>query len=247
VVFSQVSSPCPRPDCFCFVLLISTGVRYCAHPTSSKACPGILPIQSILPQERKSRMEDMTATIRQARWIAGRRRARFRRWISWLPVVHVFLNASLGEVSALSSTRFLGGVLDTRAAIPCVGYRQARALCNLTGVPYDSSTGTRRFTFGDVVSEPYGILTVPLRTPVGIATFPIRVMPQNVPLLIGAEILYSQQWYIRNVTDELVSTASWTLPIARFQGHYWIRHGFDELPASTLFTRTQLYHLHRHF
>jgi hypothetical protein len=24
-------------------------------------------------------------------------------------------------------------------------------------------------------------------------------------------------------------------------------HGFDELPASTRFTRTQLYHLHRHF
>jgi hypothetical protein len=94
--------------------------------------------------------------------------------------------------------------LATGAAMPCVGYRHARALCNLTGVPYELSTGTRRFKFGDVFSEPYGILTVPLRTPGGISSFAIHVVPQNVPLLIGTDILDSQQWYIRNVTDELV-------------------------------------------
>jgi hypothetical protein len=99
----------------------------------------------------------------------------------------------------------------------------------------------------DVVSPPYGILTVPLRTQGGILSLPIHVVRQNVPLLIGADILHAQQWYIRNVTDELISTAGCTLPIARCQGHYWLRHGFDELPASTRFTRTQLYHLHRHF
>jgi transposase InsO family protein len=88
---------------------------------------------------------------------------------------------------------------------------------------------------------------VPLRTPGGIVSLPIHVVPQNVPLLIGIDILDAQQWYVRNVTDELVSTAGWTLPIARCQGHYWLRHGFDKLPASTRFTRTQLYHLHRHF
>jgi hypothetical protein len=122
--------------------------------------------------------EGTTATIRQARWIAGRRRARFRRWHSWLSVVPVFLNASVGDGSTLSSTRFLGGVLDTGAAKSCVGYRQARALCNLTGVPYELSTGTRRFKFGDVVSEPHGILTVPLRTPGGVIPLTIHVVPE---------------------------------------------------------------------
>jgi hypothetical protein len=48
-------------------------------------------------------VDDTTPIIRQACWIAGRCRARFRRWISWLPVVPAFLNASLGEGSALSS------------------------------------------------------------------------------------------------------------------------------------------------
>jgi hypothetical protein len=153
----------------------------------------------------------------------------------------------LERVARFHQQRFLGGVLDTGAAMSCVGYCQARALCNLTGVPYDLSTGTRRFTFGDVVSEPYGILAVPLRTPGGIVSLPIHVVPQNVPLVIGADILDVQLWYIRNVTDELVSTAGWTLTIARFHGHYWFRHGSDELPASTRFTTTQLYHLQRHF
>jgi hypothetical protein len=137
--------------------------------------------------------------------------------------------------------------LDTGAAMYCVGYRQARVLRNLNGVPYELSTGTQRFKFGDVVSEPYGILNLPLRTPGGIVPLPIHVVPQNVPLLIGADILDAQQWYIRNVSVELVPAAGWTLPIARWQGHYWLRHGFDELPASTRFTRTQLYHLHRYF
>jgi hypothetical protein len=68
-----------------------------------------------------------------------------------------------------------------------------------------------------------------------------------VPLLIGADMLDAQQWYITNVTDELVSTSGCTLPIERWQGHYWLRQDFDEQPASTRFTRTQLYHLHRHF
>jgi hypothetical protein len=82
--------------------------------------------------------------------------------------------------------------LDTGAAMSCVGYRQARALCNLTGVPYELSTGTRRFKFADVVSELYGILTVPLKTPGGIVPLPIHVVPQNVPLLIDADILDAQ-------------------------------------------------------
>jgi hypothetical protein len=59
-------------------------------------------------------------------------------------------------------------------------------------------------------SEPHGILTVPLRTPGGIVALPIHVVPQNVPLLTGTDILDAQQWYIRNVTDELVSPAGWT-------------------------------------
>jgi hypothetical protein len=220
-----------------FVLLSSAGV-FALIILFAKLVQLICPCSRYFHKKAEQDIRDTTATIRQTLWIAGRRRARFRRWLSWLPVVTVFLNASLGDGSALSSTRFLGGVLDTGAAMSLVGYPQARALCNLTGVPYELSAGTRRFKFGDVVAEPYGMLTVPLRTPGGIVTFSVPVVPQNVPLLIGADMLDAQQWYIRNVTDELVSTSGWTLPLERWQGHYWLRQGFDEPPASTRFTRT---------
>jgi hypothetical protein len=51
-----------------FDFLSSTDARYCAHPTSSTDCPGLLPIQSIISQEKNQDVEDTTATIRQARW-----------------------------------------------------------------------------------------------------------------------------------------------------------------------------------
>jgi hypothetical protein len=66
------------------------------------------PVQVFCPKSRYIRkkenqdVKDTTATIPQARRIAGRLRARFRRWLSWLPVVPAFLNASPGEGSALS-------------------------------------------------------------------------------------------------------------------------------------------------
>jgi hypothetical protein len=131
---------------FLFLFLLrSTGVCYSAHPSISKACPGILPIQSILPQVRKSGCgkynRDHTPSALDCRATSSS--------VSTLalmaPGSSCFLNASFGDGNTLSSTRFLGGVLDTGAAMSCVGYRQARALCNLTGVPYELSTGTRRF------------------------------------------------------------------------------------------------------
>jgi hypothetical protein len=204
-------------------------------------------MQSILPQERKSGCgrynSDHTPSVLDCRATSSSVLTQALMAAS----SSCFSSASLGEGSALSSTKISGGTLDTGRAMSGVGYRQARASCNLIGVPYELSTGTRRFKFGDVVSEPYGTFTVPLRSPGGIVPLPIHVVPQNVPLPIGADILDGRQWYISNVTDELVSTAGWNLPIALWQGHYWLRHGFDELPASTRFTRTQLYHLHRHF
>jgi hypothetical protein len=58
-------------------------------------------------------------------------------------------------------------------------------------------------------TEPCGQLTVPLRTPGGIEPLHIHVVPQNLPRF-GADLLDAQQWYIRNVSDELVATACWT-------------------------------------
>jgi hypothetical protein len=54
------------------------------------------------------------------------------------------------------------------------------------------------------------MLTVPLRTRTGIVPFSIHIVLQNVPRLIGTDLLDAQQWDITNATDELVSTAGRT-------------------------------------
>jgi hypothetical protein len=66
------------------------------------------------------------------------------------------------------------------------------SVSNLTGASDELSAGTPGFKFEDVVSEQYGILEVPLRTPGGIMTLPILVVPPNVHLLIGADVLDAQ-------------------------------------------------------
>jgi hypothetical protein len=83
----------------------------------------ICPYSRCFRKEENHDMEVTTATIRQARWFAGRRRARFRRWVSWLPAVPVFLNASLGYHSA----PFIKKILRRR-----IGYRSCDVLLRLS-------------------------------------------------------------------------------------------------------------------
>jgi hypothetical protein len=180
---------------------------------------------------------------RAAAWICGRCRSRKTRRYTILPIITVVLNAALVG-RAYSSTRFLGACLDTGAASSRAGIAQAKALCNLTFAEWKMEPSTRKFRFGDVKSEPLGILTVPLTTLAGILNSRLHVV-KGVPLLIGSDVLDTEQWY-RNTRDLLVCEKGWSLPMSRSQGHYWLRHGLQPT-SSTMFTKTQLYHLHRHF
>jgi hypothetical protein len=140
----------------------------------------------------------------------------------------------------------LGGVMDTAATISYAGYPQARDLCFLTGVACVLSTGTLRFKFGDVVTEPYGILTVPLRTPGGIVLYPFMSCRR------ACLFLSAQMYWMLNSGMSGTSLMNWYGPLVGFtdctmERTYWSRHGFNELPASTRFTRTHLYQMHRHF
>jgi hypothetical protein len=149
-------------------LLSSAGVCFCSYHTICKARPVDLSMQSIFPQEGRAGCTryngnhtpnalDCRATPSSVSTLAvmAARGCCFLECFSW---------------------RRKRAVIDTILR-RCIGYRsrdvlrQDRALCNLTGVPYKLSAGTRRFKFGDVVPEPYGMLTVPLRTPGGIVFF----------------------------------------------------------------------------
>lgn len=187
-----------------------------------------------------------TAEKESARWIAGRRRARFKRYLPWFLKTVAVCNVAL-VATQLSSTRFLGGVLDTGAAMSCVGHNQAQALCRITGTKFELEPARRKFRFGDVISYPLGMLTVPLQTPAGPIPLNLHVVKQSIPLLIGTDIFDNHRIYVKNTTDEVVSEAGWSLPFERAQGHYWLRKGFKATTNTMYYTRTQLYHLHRHF
>jgi hypothetical protein len=140
---------------------------------------------------------------RAAAWICGRRRSRKKRWYAILPINTVVLNVALVG-RAYSSTRFLGACLDTGAASSCAGIARAKALCNLTSAEWKLEPSTRKFRFGDIISEPLGILTVPLTIPAGILNLRLHVVKEGVPLLIGSDVLDAEQWYIRKTRDLLV-------------------------------------------
>jgi hypothetical protein len=132
---------------------------------------------------------------RAAAWICGRRRSRKKRWYAILPIITVVFNAAL--VGRAYSSRFLGACLDTAATSSCGGIAQAKALCNLTSAEWKLEPSTRKFRFGDILSEPLGILTVPLTTPAGILNLRLHVVKEDVPLLIGSDVLYAELWYVR--------------------------------------------------
>lgn len=203
--------------------------------------------RSELHRQRSTKQEvEPDKILRKAKWISGRRWPRFKRFAPFLAATTIVLNAALTS-EHLSSARFLGGVLDTGAAKSCIGLKQAKALCNISGTEMKLHPPSRNFRFGDVVSHPLGVLSAPLETPGGTIDLPIHVVKESIPLLIGADILDTQQWYIRNNTDELVSESGWTMPMERAQGHYWLRQGFEAVLHSNFFTKAQLFHLHRHF
>jgi hypothetical protein len=88
--------------------------------------------------------------------------------------------------------------IDTGAAMFCADLRPE--LHAIRPVCLTRCRQGRTFKFADIVSEQFGMLTVLLRTPGGIALLSIYVVPQNVSRRFG-------------VADELVSTSGWTQPI----------------------------------
>ena len=191
-------------------------------------------------------IEDKTIwTIRPATKIGGyRKRTRFRH-LGSLPLVTVILSASLAKYP-FSSSGFLGAVVDSGASKSCVGLRQARALCKVTGEQLSLRPTTVRFRFGSGPTRPLGIMNVNLNTPSGPVSVPCHVVKNDVPLLLGLDFLDSNRLYLRNTKNSLCSEDGWSLPIARAVGHAWLRTGFIR-SHPIYYSKPELAKLHRHF
>jgi len=100
------------------------------------------------------------------------------------------------------------------------------------------------FLFGG--EEHTGMGTLPMHVPLSQAYYlplSIDVIPLNVPLLIGLDVLDRYGLYVNNVEDRLRSDGrDVDVPLVRKDGHIYLAWG-----AADHYTTTELTRVHRHF
>ncbi len=140
---------------------------------------------------------------------------------------------------------FEGACIDTGAEQSVVGKPQAKAYCIQHRIAYKLLPSSTIFQFGDGCYKSLGKLRV--RIPIANGSFifgKIDVVPANIPLLIGLDILDSQGIFANNVDNVLCCPSlGWTTPIIRKRGHLYLCWTSKDI----LYTKTELIKLHRHF
>ena len=140
---------------------------------------------------------------------------------------------------------FLGMCLDSGAQRSVCGLMQARAYFKRCGRRADLESSFQTFKFGNDYKESLGKAEFRLPLP-GNKYLPlfIDVVDADVPLLVGLDVLDSEQLIPDNCTNLLISKEEgWSLPITRKHGHMFVE--WDA--ANILFTEAELSKLHVHF
>ena len=165
---------------------------------------------------------------------------------------HCNINFSIGSPSltavqlhASSDTVFQGACLDIGAQRSCIGHAQARALSMLTKILLQLTKSQLTFRFGDQHFSSLGKMQIRIPTPEDtFLYFYVDVVPPNVPLLLGIDVLDCFQFVADNVRNVLENRKQgWTLPIQRKHGHLYLYWDASEV----LFTASELKKLHGHF
>lgn len=140
--------------------------------------------------------------------------------------------------------QFEGGATDTGAQLSVIGLRQARAYCAEVGVPFKPLPSSSRFSFGAGKSKYLSKIPLVVSTPQTLTSLHVDFVPQDIPFLIGLDIMDKYSLQVLSVSNELECIREgWRVPLTRKNGLiYW--EWFTCMP--TFFTRSQLERLHRH-
>jgi hypothetical protein len=134
--------------------------------------------------------------------------------------------------------------LDTGAAKSVIGLAQAHAYCREYRIPFEPTTSTSRFIFGDQECASLGKLNILVPCPDMDLKICVDIVHPSVPLLFGIDILDKHKLNVLSVENKLHSVlAGWTLPLVRQQGHLYLKW---HPPSETFYSRQQLYRLHQH-
>jgi hypothetical protein len=106
----------------------------------------------------------------------------------------------------------------------------------------------RSFLFGDDSVKSLGVIDIKMVVPGGLISFSADVVPSNVPLLIGLDILDQFRLQFLSVTNQLEhvdenGVTLWRAPVIRKHGHGY--YCWDQ-PSEIMYTKEQLIRLHRH-
>jgi len=121
------------------------------------------------------------------------------------------VNPKFGIENSGRMPKFKGAVIDTGAARSCIGKKQAVAYAGTIGhVPKLSKTNLS-FRFGDKVEKSCGAILIKL--PIGngmLIEFYCDIVPANIPLLLGLDILKRERLIIDVDLMEL-RNAHWSM------------------------------------
>ena len=139
---------------------------------------------------------------------------------------------------------FQGGALDTGAQRSVAGMKQATAYCDEVGIDFNPVPSRTIFRFGKGRSTSLGRIPFIISTPQNMLTIWVDVVQQDIPLLIGLDVLDKYSLQVLSVLNELECVReNWRLPVHRKHGLiYW--EWSDNM--KTFFSRPQLIRLHRH-
>ena len=151
----------------------------------------------------------------------------------------------ISEILSSSSNEFKGACLDIGAEKSVIGRKQAMAYCKFTGCKFKHKPSRTFFRFGDGCFSSIGIIPVRIPCPDGsFIHFNIDVVQEDVPMLIGLDILDREKLVADNVSNVLSSKRfGWELPITRKDGHLFLTWDY----STVLYTKSELKKLHYHF
>lgn len=148
------------------------------------------------------------------------------------------------RISKSDKLKFNKACIDTGAQKTVIGKKQAQAYCRSQGMSMRLQKSNTSFRFGNGKHDSLGIITVRIPTRDDEISLEVDVVQPDVPLLLGLDVLDREQLVPDNVENLLESRLyGWAIPIIRSFGHMYITLDVDKI----MFTRTELYKLHRHF
>ena len=140
---------------------------------------------------------------------------------------------------------FEGACLDIGSSRSLIGLNQARAYCRAFGIALQLSSSQTTFRFGTYPTRSVGRLKVLIPTPPGMLKVYVDVVPEDVPLLIGLDTMFSQSLEPLVIDMKLQGVRhNWTTLIELRHGHLYLY--WKPKLMTFFYTTRQLEQLHRH-